>query len=127
MRLTLPLPPRYDLRALHDLIAALGIPGFTGVSGGAAGIHAEFPERESLEPQEEASISLALSSYLYTPTWRSVRRLRAPLLIEADWRIQRAEDAGEDATALRAYRQALRDVTTQPDEDTPTWPTRPWQ
>lgn len=58
--------------------------------------------------------------------WGEVRNERAPLLADSDWRIQRAEDDGLDASALRAYRQALRDVTKQADPWAVVWPTKPW-
>lgn len=58
--------------------------------------------------------------------WDEVRRERAPLLQEADWRIQRAEDDGLDLAPLRAYRQALRDVTRQSDPAAVVWPPKPW-
>lgn len=58
--------------------------------------------------------------------WDEVRRERAPLLQEADWRIQRAEDDGLDLASLRAYRQALRDVTRQSDPAAVVWPPKPW-
>lgn len=55
-----------------------------------------------------------------------IRNQRAPLLADADWRIQRAEDEGNGVEALRAYRQALRDVTAQPDPWAVVWPVKPW-
>jgi hypothetical protein len=42
-----------------------------------------------------------------------VRDTRSSLLAEADILIFKAEDLGQDTTALRTYRQALRDVTLQ--------------
>lgn len=41
------------------------------------------------------------------------RTIRNSLLDEADILIFKAEDLGQDTTALRAYRQALRDITKQ--------------
>lgn len=58
--------------------------------------------------------------------WDEIRAQRVPLLADADWRIQRAEDDGQDATSLRAYRQALRDVTKQADPWVVAWPAKPW-
>lgn len=43
----------------------------------------------------------------------SVRAERDRLIAEADILIYKAEDAGEDTTDLRAYRQALRDVRSR--------------
>lgn len=42
-----------------------------------------------------------------------VRDIRNILLTEADILIFKAEDLGQDTTALRSYRQALRDMTNQ--------------
>lgn len=42
-----------------------------------------------------------------------VRDIRNTLLTEADILIFKAEDLGQDTTLLRAYRQALRDITLQ--------------
>lgn len=42
-----------------------------------------------------------------------VRNQRNTLLAEADILIFKAEDLGQDVTALRGYRQALRDITLQ--------------
>lgn len=51
---------------------------------------------------------------------------RAKLLIEADTLINIAEDAGADTKALRAYRQALRDVPQQKGfPKNITWPAKP--
>lgn len=55
-----------------------------------------------------------------------IRADRDQQLIEADHAINRLEDAGEDTSAWRKYRQALRDITTQ--ETFPysvTWPEVP--
>nr|PMI58319.1 hypothetical protein BCU41_04005 [Vibrio lentus] len=40
----------------------------------------------------------------------AIRKKRAPLIAEADFMINSALDRNEDVTALRAYRQDLRDV-----------------
>lgn len=42
----------------------------------------------------------------------ALRAARKPLLDEADIEINKIMDAGLDASAMRAYRQALRDVTS---------------
>lgn len=40
----------------------------------------------------------------------ALRAVRAPMLDELRYNIDKKEDAGEDSSALRAYRQALKDV-----------------
>ena len=54
---------------------------------------------------------------------RKLRNKRKPLLEEADWQIHKIEDAGGNSSSWRTYRQALRDITNNPDN--PTWPTKP--
>lgn len=54
-----------------------------------------------------------------------LRYQRKPLLEEADILIYKAEDTGASTTALRVYRQALRDVTAQIDIYNVTWPVKP--
>ena len=54
---------------------------------------------------------------------RKLRNKRKKLLEEADWQINKKIDNNEDATSWRTYRQALRDITNNPDN--PTWPTKP--
>jgi Phage tail assembly chaperone protein len=58
---------------------------------------------------------------------REIRKQRGPLLVEADIAINKALDKGEDTTALRVYRQALRDITTTfaGDLANVTWPVKP--
>jgi len=58
--------------------------------------------------------------------WDSVRKLRSGMFFEVDWRIQRAQDNGEDVALLIEYRRALRDITKQESPDTVVWPTKPW-
>jgi hypothetical protein len=127
MRIPVTAPVRYDLRALHAHLTAAGLPGFAGLSTEGAALFAVFEEGTTPAPEDETTLATAVAAYAYVPTWDAVRRARVPLLAEADWRIQRAEDQGEDATALRSYRQALRDVTTGDDPDSPAWPPAPWQ
>lgn len=56
----------------------------------------------------------------------AIRAQRVPLLQAADAAINTAEDNGADASALRKYRQALRDVTGQKGfPGKVTWPKVP--
>jgi hypothetical protein len=58
--------------------------------------------------------------------WAKVRYRRFQLLSETDWRVTRAAETGVPvAPQWLAYRQALRDVTNQPDPFNITWPTPP--
>lgn len=58
--------------------------------------------------------------------WREVRRERDRRLSETDWIVLRAVERGEPAPPeWLAYRQALRDVTKQPDPEAIDWPEAP--
>lgn len=127
MRLAFPNTTRFDLLGLHAALAASSIPGIAGVSTDYDQLYVELPTRDAVTDAELAAIEQLVTVHVAIPSWDEVRRQRAPLLLEADWRIQRAEDQGEDAAPFRAYRQALRDVTTQPDPHNVTWPAAPWR
>ena len=69
-----------------------------------------------------------MSARRFKPTlsgWPAIQERRKPVLEKADHAVNRLEDNGEDATAWRTYRQALRDITDQPDPDTVVWPDPP--
>ncbi|MEB3196825.1 MAG: phage tail assembly chaperone [Candidatus Sericytochromatia bacterium] len=127
MRLSFPNTARFDLMALHAALAASSIPGITGISTDYDQLFVELPTRDDVTDEELAAIEQLVAVHAAIPSWDEVRRKRVHLLLEADWRIQRAEDLGEDTAPLRAYRQALRDVTTQPDPHNVTWPAAPWR
>ena len=55
--------------------------------------------------------------------WAVVRTERNKLLVDSDW--TQLPDAPVDAAAWAAYRQALRDVTTQADPFAIVWPESP--
>jgi len=57
----------------------------------------------------------------------NVRMKRAGLLMQADYMVNLALDTGDTAleAAARTYRQALRDVTLQPDPTNIVWPVKP--
>lgn len=58
--------------------------------------------------------------------WRVVRAERNARLAACDWVVTRAADRGEPVPQVwRDYRQALRDVTEQPDPRAIAWPSRP--
>lgn len=76
-------------------------------------------------PTDE-ELGAAWVAYQDATRWDAVRAQRAPLLAEADVAINKAEDLDQPTAALRSYRQALRDITTQDSPETCVWPTRPW-
>lgn len=58
--------------------------------------------------------------------WGRVRLKRDKLLTACDWVVTRAQEAGEPVPEpWRVYRQALRDITTQPDPMNIVWPVAP--
>lgn len=58
--------------------------------------------------------------------WAAVRTRRSHMLANSDWVTLRAADQGGPVPiAWRQYRQALRDVTNQPDPFNIVWPTPP--
>lgn len=58
--------------------------------------------------------------------WRDVRLERDMRLAATDWRVMRAIEQGQALSPeWQAYRQALRDITDQPDPTNITWPARP--
>ena len=72
----------------------------------------------------------ALRRYVGRPTtaahWRDVRAERDRRLLESDWVTLRSVERGEPMMkAWKDYRQALRDITTQPDPLNITWPEPP--
>lgn len=63
---------------------------------------------------------------LLADQWALVKVQRDQLLTQTDWRVIRAVDQGIPLDeAWKTYRQALRDVTTQPDPFNITWPEPP--
>ena len=55
--------------------------------------------------------------------WEGIRQERNRLLAESDW--TRLDDATADKDAWSVYRQALRDITLQPNPLEIQWPTEP--
>jgi hypothetical protein len=59
----------------------------------------------------------------YDAQWATVRAERNARLAASDW--TQLPDAPVDAAAWATYRQALRDVTQQPDPFNIVWPAEP--
>lgn len=58
--------------------------------------------------------------------WQATRAERNRRLTASDWIVARSAEAGQPVPAAwQAYRQALRDITEQPDPLQITWPTPP--
>ena len=127
MRLTFQNQGRCDLMNLHSALMAANIPGITGVSANPDMIYVELPMRDKVTDAEFSAIQQIVDLCIAVPGWDDARKKRMFLLGEADWRIQRAEDNQQDSAPLRAYRQALRDITKQSDPDNVVWPVKPWE
>lgn len=57
--------------------------------------------------------------------WKRVRNKRDQLLSESDGMFMRAKDLNQNVNSWSTYRQALRDVTLQPDPKNIIWPSKP--
>jgi hypothetical protein len=58
--------------------------------------------------------------------WIEVRRFRESLLKESDWtQLQDSPITGSKLTEWQTYRQSLRDITTNDNPFTLTWPNKP--
>lgn len=71
---------------------------------------------------------LAASTPVYENSWDLVRDERNDKLFKSDW-TQLPDSPLTDAEKLnwRTYRQALRDITQQPNSSNVTWPLEPGQ
>ena len=61
-----------------------------------------------------------------TKAWSRVRRERDGLLQQTDWTVLKTGEQGSKLPKeWKDYRQALRDITLQPDPTNITWPVKP--
>ena len=105
-------------------------------------LQADDPEIPGIQPMDEPTARLRAEAHAdqvrnrfvegraaeVMRPWNGLRAARAELLTEVDHKIQAAEDTGADPAALRAYRQALRGVTTGlADPAAVMWPAKPWE
>lgn len=102
--------------SLEDLLLNLR-PGQAYVNGPAAGDAWNGKAWEMRPPPPQQQIVTA---------WTDVRAKRDALLGATDWRVTRAMELGELLPLeWQAYRQALRDITQQPDPENIHWPQLP--
>lgn len=80
------------------------------------------------EAGEHSSRHLAqIRERIMAMPWEQLRAIREPLLTEADIKIDKATDSGVDPAPIRAYRQALRDLTLGLEDPAEVvWPAKPW-
>ena len=84
----------------------------------------EFPTRPSLDH----AFDFAVKQWTITTdkAWAAVRADRDARLAQCDWVVSRALEQGTSVpVGWLVYRQALRDVTQQPDPINLTWPKLP--
>jgi hypothetical protein len=115
-----------DLMAVDCALRSINLPSFGGLSCFGKRLLVVFDEGTELSEAQVEAVGAIVNSLADTNDWFPIRKQRGPMLDEADWRIQRALDEGEDATQLIEYRRALRDITKQESPDTVVWPTKPW-
>jgi len=81
---------------------------------------------------DQSALQAAYAAYDETAAQREVafdalRRVRDNMLVDTDWVVVKAQEAGEAVPAAWAnYRQALRDLPANTsDPASPVWPTKP--
>ena len=89
---------------------------FQTVERSAALVDGVWVEQWSVTPWTQEQIAAATEAQ-----WESVRAIRNTKLENCDW--TQLPDAPVDAAAWAAYRQELRDITTQTDPFNIVWPT----
>ena len=94
------------------------------VDDGSGPVIAEWnlPETQPTQTQLNAAWSAANSAN----EWGLVREKRALLLNNSDWtQLEDVPLTTEKKESWRTYRQSLRDITTQANPATVSWPTQP--
>ena len=94
------------------------------VDDGSGPVIAEWnlPETQPTQTQLNAAWSAANSGNL----WSLARGIRKPLLEASDWtQLEDVPLTTEQKESWRTYRQSLRDITTQANPATVSWPTPP--
>jgi hypothetical protein len=75
-------------------------------------------------PAESMEVEFTVQALPDEIVWPTIRTRRDALLAQSDW-TQLPDVPLEDKAAWAIYRQALRDVTEQPDPHNIVWPTPP--
>jgi hypothetical protein len=115
-----------DMIAISSAIKSTNIPQFGSVCMLEGKLLVLAKDGVGFSVEQVEAIGEIIDAHRATFDWILVRSERELLFAEADWRIRRALDEGEDATQLIEYRRALRDITKQESPDTVVWPTKPW-
>lgn len=90
------------------------------------GVEMTFDIGESPSPYHSFNVKTMQWVNLQTVAqqWGVVRQTRDELLSKSDW-TQLPDAPDESKAAWATYRQALRDITNQPDPTDIEWPVRP--
>lgn len=118
-----------DFESLNEHIVNLKIKDFIGIAAERNCVTVYFEESKTkLTSSEQKKLDALLLNYKDIPGLVKVRKAREPLLLEADWRILKAEDDQDKELELRIreYRKKLRDITSQNPTDL-IWPEKPWE
>ena len=86
--------------------------------------HKSFVDVDNLTMPTEQEINDKIAELDAAEPMRLLREERDERLLETDW-TQNADVPNSTKTKWQAYRQALRDITTQSDPFNVTWPTEP--
>ena len=76
---------------------------------------------------DQSLVDAAAAELVTENAWSDLRTKRDQLLASTDWEIVKHKELGTNIpTALKTYRQALRDLPANTsDPANPTWPTKP--
>lgn len=119
----------YDFESLNEHIVNLKINGFLGIAAEPNCVTLYFEEsKKKLTASEQKKLDGLLLDYKDLPGLVRVRKDREPLLLEADWRLLKAQDDQDSDLELkiREYRKQLRDITLQKPAEL-VWPEKPWE
>jgi len=122
------LNQEYDFESLNEHIINLKINGFLGIAAEPTCVTVYFEESKTkLTASEQKKLDGLLLNYKDLPGLVRVRKDREPLLLEADWRLLKAQDDQdvELESKIREYRKQLRDITLQKPVEL-VWPEKPW-
>lgn len=79
-----------------------------------------------MTPEEEVAWHAEQDAYTPPDPWIAIRAERDARLAATDWYTLRAWEQGNDPPSnVAEYRQALRDITLQPDPLNLVWPNEP--
>ena len=115
-----------DMVAISSAIKSINVPEFESICMLEGRLLVLPASGLFFSPKQIEAIDKIIDAHRNVFDWVDVRSKRDKLFVEADWRMQRAMDNGEDIAPLIAYRRALRDITKQESPSKVVWPDKPW-